>query len=175
MALFHARGYDAVGVAELGAAIGVKAPSLYAAFGSKKGLFEQALARYLEGDGGFIQAALDDEGPLAEVLAGLLRRAAETYARPGGLPGCLVMDGARNCADPEVRALTAGLRAEARRRLVRRIARDHPEQAEALADYVVMVMAGLSASARDGMAPAALRHSGELAAQGLRAELSGAA
>ena len=44
LALFHERGYDAVGVAELSQATGVKPPSLYAAFGSKQGLFERAVA-----------------------------------------------------------------------------------------------------------------------------------
>ena len=171
MALFHARGYDAVGVAELGEAIGVKAPSLYAAFGSKKGLFERALARYLEGDGQFIQGVLDEEGPVAEVLTRLLLRAAEAYGAPGGLPGCLVMDGTRNCADPEVRAVTDAVRQQGRHRLARRIAREHPDRAEALADYMVMILAGLSASARDGMAPQALRRTAEIAAAGVRAQL----
>ena len=46
MKLFHARGYDAVGVAELVAALGIKPPSFYAAFGSKAGLLERALERY---------------------------------------------------------------------------------------------------------------------------------
>lgn len=171
LALFHTRGYDAVGVAELGEAIGVKAPSLYAAFGSKKGLFERALARYLEGDGAFIQGSLDADGPVAEAVSGLLLRAAESYGAPGGLRGCLVMDGTRNCADPEVRALTAELRALGRARLVARIARDFPAQAEALADYVGVTLAGLSAAARDGMAPEALRRTAEIAAAGFRAQL----
>src|SRR5690242_7796928 len=51
MGLFHGRGYDGVGVAELGAALGVSPPSLYAAFGSKMGLFRQAVARYIAGPG----------------------------------------------------------------------------------------------------------------------------
>jgi len=171
MALFHARGYDAVGVAELGEAIGVKAPSLYAAFGSKKGLFERALALYVESEGGFIQAALAEEGSVAEVIGRLLTRAAEVYAAPGALPGCLVLDSTRNCSDPEVRRLTDRLRAEGRERLRRRIAQEFPETADVLADYVTVTLAGLSASARDGMAPAALRKAAEMAAEGFAAQL----
>jgi TetR/AcrR family transcriptional repressor for divergent bdcA len=171
MTLFHARGYDAVGVAELGEAIGVKAPSLYAAFGSKKGLFERSLARYLEGEGAFIQAVLDEPGPAAKVISRLLLRAAQTYGAPNGLPGCLVLDGTRNCADPEIRALTAELRELGRERVVARIARDFPDQAEALADYVGVTLAGLSAAARDGMAPEALWRTAEIAAAGFRAQL----
>jgi TetR/AcrR family transcriptional repressor for divergent bdcA len=149
----------------------VKAPSLYAAFDSKKGLFERSLARYLEGEGAFIQAVLDEPGPVAEVIPRLLLRAADTYGAPGGLRGCLVLDGTRNCADPEIRALTAELREVARARLLARIARDFPDQAGALADYVAVTLAGLSAAARDGMAPEALRRTAEIAAGGFRAQL----
>jgi TetR/AcrR family transcriptional repressor for divergent bdcA len=171
MALFHARGYDAVGVAELGEAIGVKAPSLYAAFGSKKGLFERALALYVESEGGFIQAALAEEGSVAEVIGRLLTRAAEIYGAPGALPGCLVLDSTRNCADPEVRALTEAVRLKSRELLCRRIAQEFPEAAEALADYVVVTLAGLSAAARDGMVPEALRRVAAMAARGFVAQL----
>ncbi len=48
MKLFHARGYDAVGVAELGEELGITPPSFYAAFGSKAGLLERVLKRYEE-------------------------------------------------------------------------------------------------------------------------------
>jgi len=171
--LFHARGYDAVGVAELGEAIGVKAPSLYAAFGSKKGLFERALESYLEGEGSFIAEALAEDGPAGEVIPRLLLRAAKVYGAPGGLPGCLVLDSTRNCGDPEVRALTAGLRQQAREQIRRRIAREFPRAAEVLADYVMMTLSGLSAAARDGMDPAALRRSAQIAADGFAAQLSG--
>ncbi|MGF1631493.1 MAG: helix-turn-helix domain-containing protein [Kiloniellaceae bacterium] len=171
--LFHARGYDAVGVAELGEAIGVKAPSLYAAFGSKKGLFERALALYVESEGSFIKSTLAEEGSVAEVIGRLLTRAAEIYGAPGALPGCLVLDSTRNCSDLEVRQLTDGLRAEGRERLRRHIAREFPEAADVLADYVTVALAGLSASARDGMDPAALRRSAQIAADGFAAQLGG--
>jgi len=171
MQLFHARGYDAVGVAELSAAMGVNPPSLYAAFGSKKGLFERALALYVEKEGSFIKSTLAEEGSVAEVIGRLLTRAAEIYAAPGALPGCLVLDSTRNCSDPEVRRLTDRLRAEGRERLRRRIAQEFPEAADVLADYVTVTLAGLSASARDGMAPAALLRTAAFAAAGFAAQL----
>lgn len=45
--LFHARGYDAVGIAELTQALDIVPPSLYAAYGSKLALFERALQSYI--------------------------------------------------------------------------------------------------------------------------------
>ena len=171
MALFHDRGYDGVGVAELSQAIGVKAPSLYAAFGSKKGLFERALERYLTGEGGYVAAALAEGGDVAETIARVFARAAETFSAPGGLPGCLVSDSTRNCTDPEARELTAKLGANTRELVRRRIASDYPDQAEILTDYVLVTLAGLSGAARDGMSAASLKASAGIAAAGFAAQL----
>lgn len=171
MALFHDRGYEGVGVAELSAAIGVNPPSLYAAFGSKKGLFERALERYVATTGGVTAATLAEPDPVAEVVPRVLTRLAEIYGKPGGLRGCLVLDSTRNCGDPEVRGLTEVVRLQARELLRRRIAEEYPEAAEALADYVVVALAGLSAAARDGMAPEALRRVAAMAARGFVAQL----
>ena len=157
MKLFHERGYDGVGVAELGQAIGVKAPSLYAAFGSKLGLFERAVALYLAEGGRFVAEALSREDGLAEVLRDLLLKAAEAYTSGDCPSGCLVMDSTRNAADPEARDLTAALKRRSRAAIRDRIARDCPEQAAELADYVMVALYGLSAAARDGLPREALR------------------
>jgi TetR/AcrR family transcriptional repressor for divergent bdcA len=84
-----------------------------------------------------------------------------------------VLDGTRNCGDPEVRALTAKLRGDGRAAIRRRIETEFPAQAEALADYVMVTLAGLSAAARDGMAPAALKKVAQIAQAGLAARLAG--
>ena len=46
--VFWARGYEGASVADLTAATGLARASLYGAFGDKEGLYERALARYLE-------------------------------------------------------------------------------------------------------------------------------
>lgn len=46
--LFHARGYDAVGVQEIAETAGVTKPTLYYYFGNKKGLLEELLSREYE-------------------------------------------------------------------------------------------------------------------------------
>jgi TetR/AcrR family transcriptional repressor of nem operon len=48
MQLFWRNGYARTGIRELEEALGLKAPSLYHRFGSKDGLFQAALAHYLE-------------------------------------------------------------------------------------------------------------------------------
>ncbi|NIJ91530.1 AcrR family transcriptional regulator [Xanthomonas campestris] len=66
--LFHVRGYDAVGVAELTQAMGIVPPSLYAAYGSKLALFEHALNRYVATEFLPLDEILIDSGSPAEVL-----------------------------------------------------------------------------------------------------------
>jgi len=58
LALFRQRGYDGVGVAELSQALGIKPPSLYAAFGNKHGLFVEAIKIYAAEEGKFIHDAV---------------------------------------------------------------------------------------------------------------------
>ncbi|MGA0601193.1 helix-turn-helix domain-containing protein [Caulobacter sp. KR2-114] len=181
MRLFHARGYDAVGVAELGAALGVKPPSFYAAFGSKAGLFHEALERYQGGEANLFAYALAQEGEDASaeaIAAGMLRRAAQVYPLRDGVAGCLVIDGARNSADPEARALTAAIKTEAIRRLTSFLRRryppaEHPGLAERLTAFVNIALAGMSAAARDGADRATLEAFAEASIRAFRREAAG--
>src|SRR3954454_13533281 len=102
--LFHARGYDAVGVAELGEALGIKPPSFYAAFGSKAGLLARALERYGDSEANIFARAHAEGGRVADVMDRTLARAARRYPERDGVAGCPVLDGTRNSADPEARA-----------------------------------------------------------------------
>lgn len=149
--LFHERGYDGVGVAELGAAIGIGAPSLYAAFGSKLGLFERVLDVYARDSGAFLTAAIQRDGPVANVLPALLIDAVENYTRPGQPRGCMVMSGTMNCTVPEAAAISQERQEMSRDMIRQRIARERPRDADRLADLTMVLLAGLSALARDGV------------------------
>ncbi|TXL82242.1 TetR/AcrR family transcriptional regulator [Vineibacter terrae] len=156
MRLFHARGYDAVGVAELGAAFGITPPSFYAAFGSKAGLLARALQRYGSSEANVFERARADGGSVAAVIDRTLALAAHLYPLHGGIAGCLVMDGTRNSTDPEARALAQAARQAGRDAIRDFIVTEHPKHAEALADLVFIAMAGMSAAARDGADEASL-------------------
>ncbi len=152
--LFHARGYDAVSVADLTEAMGINPPSFYAAFGSKAGLYARILGRYTAAEGVPLAEILRPGRPVAEALTEMLEEAARRYAaNPAAADpaaaGCLTIEGAR-CNDPEARKAARALTAAAEDTIRRFVATTHPEAAGRLADYVVTIMTGLSTMAREG-------------------------
>ena len=167
--LFHQRGFDGVGVAELSQMMGITAPSLYAAFGSKRQLFERVLRKYVEEEGSRLYAVFAEAEPIEVAIAHLFDRASESYSADASRLGCLVLDGTRNCNDAQACALSAKFRQAARQMICDRIAQDLPEQAAALANYVLTILMGLSAAARDGLSQSELRAIGEIAAAGFAA------
>lgn len=177
-ALFQARGYDAVGVADITAALGINPPSFYAAFGSKAELFARVLDRYSRCEGIPLDAILRPDRPVEEALAHLLEDAAGRYAAantPACEPargGCLVLEGQR-CNDPAARDAAAALNAAAIEAIRGFVAARHPERAEALTDLVVTFLTGLSASARAGLGRDRLLATAGLAAGAVRAALAG--
>ena len=148
--MFHARGYEAVGLAALTEALGIKPTSFYRTFGSKAGYFARILERYSQS-----VLALDEilrpDRPPEEALADLLLRAAQTYARDPELRGCLVLEAARGGEDDES-AVLARRNAQRKRSHIRVfVAQSNPDAADDVTDYVASTMSGLSASAREGM------------------------
>src|SRR5271163_3660978 len=91
--LFWERGYEATSIADLTAAMGIGAPSLYAAFRSKRELFDEVVALYAETYRGFMARALAEEPNLKAGIERLLREAAGAYTLPGHPHGCLVING----------------------------------------------------------------------------------
>ena len=178
MELFWERGYEGTSVADLTAAMDVRPPSLYAAFGSKEQLFREAVALYEEIEGGPAFAALAG-GPTA--IAGveaMLRVNAAAYTAPGNPPGCLIVLGAVTYT-PSSRGIHDFL-AEARRaateavreRFVRGITEgDIPPGADpaALATFTMSVQFGMSLQARDGADEATLLAVVDRAVRGLAA------
>jgi TetR/AcrR family transcriptional repressor for divergent bdcA len=147
--LFHARGYDAVSVADLTEALGINPPSFYAAFGSKAGLYARVLDRYSCAGAIPLSEILRPNRPVAECLAALLEAAARNYAADPAAAGCLTLEGTR-CNDPEARDAARAIDRAAVDTIRRFIAARHPEEADQVTDYIETTMAGLSAKARSG-------------------------
>jgi len=147
--LFHEKGYDAVGVADLTKALGINPPSFYAAFGSKAGLYARILDRYAQTGAVPLARIFTEARPLAEALAEVLVEAARHYAADPAATGCMVLEGTRS-HDPEAREAACGYHVAAQKVIREHIAARYPQEADRLADFVATTMAGLSASARHG-------------------------
>ncbi|TGE01117.1 TetR/AcrR family transcriptional regulator [Methylobacterium nonmethylotrophicum] len=159
MLLFWRHGYEGVSVGDLTKAIGVAPPSLYAAFGSKAGLYERAMARYEETRGGLDVAAIQSAASLPDAVRRLLTDAVAAVTQRPLERGCMISSGLVAChPDHADLARDAAARREAlRARIVQALspfAKDDP--AETLARHLAAVMQGISIQARDGVAPSEL-------------------
>ena len=157
LALFWQHGYDGVSISDLTAAIGIAAPSLYAAFTNKEEFYREALARYTELRGG--SGGLPEGGTAFESVATALRGAVRALKTPGWPTGCLVSSGLLACSPAagalakEHRRLRALMQKQFRARITQGIAAGElpkTTDASSLARFYVTVMQGLSVQARDG-------------------------
>ncbi len=149
-ALFHERGYDAVSLADLTEAMNIKPPSFYAAYGSKAALFERAMLRYAQENALPLDELLAPDRPPAEALPALLLAAAEQYGQDSMLRGCMITEGLR--ADDRVaRQMAENLATSGLQAIRAYLDQVRPQDAQTLADYVVVTLRGLSASACNGM------------------------
>lgn len=168
--LFWRKGYEATSVRDLSEELGIGQPSLYNAFGGKRALFDEAVAVYVHGYGGFIDAALEEEPTAVLAMRRILTEAPARYTRRGLPRGCLVTSGDAGTDDGDVRASLSGMRKEKTKQLRRKIEADIttgrlPEDTDAagLAGYVQAVLAGLVQRARDGAARRELESTASIA------------
>jgi AcrR family transcriptional regulator len=158
MLLFWRQGYEGTSIADLTEALGIKRPSLYAAFGNKELLFRAVLDRYDEGTAEFMATSLK-LSTAREVAEGLLRGAANFHSQPANPPGCLMVHGALVGSDEidPLRLETRNRRARLREAISKRLERARAEgdlpggaEPDALARYIVAVMRGMAVEAASG-------------------------
>jgi AcrR family transcriptional regulator len=157
--VFWKHGYDSTSIALLTESMGIGAPSLYAAFGDKRALFDEALDLFSKTYGAFTVQALTEEGDARAAVERLLRGAAVAFTGSGHPPGCLVITAATNCS-PQSAAVQKRLKSF-RARTVRALeekmedakssGRLPPDvDAHTLALFYSSTLQGMSAQARDG-------------------------
>ncbi|MER6289927.1 TetR/AcrR family transcriptional regulator [Streptomyces sviceus] len=154
---FWEHGYEATSVSDLTRVMDIGAPSLYAAFGDKRSLFEEVVREYGVRYGSFSDHALTEEPTARAAVERLLREAAVAYTAPGHPHGCLVIHAATNCSTPEVEESLRGRRNANIAAFESRIRADIAAgelpagtDAAALARYTGAVIQGMSQQARDG-------------------------
>lgn len=169
MHLFWRHGYEGVTLNMLTGAMGIAPPSLYATFGSKAGLFREAVARYAR-QSGLMPMGKDGVQTLDAALSGFFNRAIGWITGPDGGRGCMISSGllAAHPDNEELRDELAGLRRDMAADLEDQL-RDwlSPDRAGIAASFVCMTLQGLSVQARDGSSPEALRAMADLARAGV--------
>lgn len=158
--LFWRKGYDGTSIVDLTNAIGIEAPSLYAAFGSKRELFAQALCHYGETYQGIIWDHFHAATTARDaVRAYLADSAAALTGTVADVPrGCMAaLSAVTGDVHPDLGELVRSARAVAFDRLEARIAAAvaagelaRSVDIPGLARFVQTVQSGMSILARDG-------------------------
>lgn len=146
---FHTEGYEGAKLGGICAALGITQTSLYAAYGSKLGLYEQVVARYARTTAAFIAEALERATTPLDVRSGILQGAAETYGRPEA-PGCLVLGTDVATADAGARALLADQVHRTEAAITDRLAELGSDAPSVEARAIMTLLRGLSGAARAG-------------------------
>jgi AcrR family transcriptional regulator len=156
MQVFWRLGYEGASLTELTKAMGIGAPSLYAAFGSKEGLFKAVLDHYED----HRRHCLSEILSAPNVRTGterLLYGLADFVTDPDAPPGCLLLQGGLSCGTFDIPRELARRRASVEHILEERftLAKQHSElpvgtEPAALARYFSVVCNGIAVHAAAG-------------------------
>lgn len=146
MERFWRDGYDATTVAKLTSEMGITAPSLYAAFGDKDQLFDASASCYY--DTVTVETAKALDRPTArEAVTDVMWMTAAAHTDSATPPGCFIL------TEPRLGLQRQLLTKQIAERWARGIAEGDVTStmpADDVASFVVAVLAGMSARARDG-------------------------
>lgn len=160
MHLFWQKGYESTTVHDLTAAMGITAPSLYAAFGDKEQLYVEAVQRYRAAATEHTGEFLDQHATARDAVRALLFEACRSMTDPDTPAGCMLVNSAATSAiaSPRVHEAVSHCRAAAQSDLTARIARgirdgDVPAHVDAatLARFYVTVLTGIAIQSREGL------------------------
>jgi len=159
MELFWLQGYESTSINDLTSAMGITAPSLYAAFGDKESLYLESVESYKSGLGNSGRILAGEATARAAIERLLEASAIELTNTRDHPPGCMVVASAIN-GSPEsahLQAALRGCRVEAEARITAKIKRgvrngELPPRtnAAALGKFYMTVMQGMTIQARDG-------------------------
>lgn len=170
--VFWRQGYEGTSFADLTQVMGITAPSIVSAFGSKEDLYRKALDRYSKTRGAGTARALNEETSAFNAVARLLRESATAFTDPDSPAGCMISLAALACA-PENEPASLAAATLRKRTLSAMEARLHRgvENGElpvgtnvnALARFFGSVLQGMSVQAIDGANEATLLAVAEMA------------
>ncbi len=171
--VFARHGFEAASTSDLLEGMGIGRQSLYGAFGDKRGLFLEALRRYIAGSLAQISEALAQGTPTEGIEAALLVGLGSSGDVESGCLGAgSIVEFSRS--DPEINALNDAAGEAVVAAFAARV-RDGIEAAEldadldphAVAGMLLVLRSGLKVAARGGASDDELRAAARLALRGL--------
>ncbi|WP_458688248.1 TetR/AcrR family transcriptional regulator [Nocardia tengchongensis] len=153
---FWSKGFDDTSVEDVSLVAGVGNGSIYAAYGSKRGLFLAAFARYCERRVTFVRdTVLAAPGSTRAAVLTLLHAIVEDCAAQPDRRGCLMINSvaALSIRIPEVADVGARTTAAMEHGVAERLARTAPEgddSVTALSAHIILVSQGLIQLSRMG-------------------------
>jgi TetR/AcrR family transcriptional regulator, copper-responsive repressor len=159
MDVFWRHGYEGTSLAELTKAMGINAPSLYAAFQSKEELYMEAIDLYIARRREMMERIYNEEPTARAAVERMLREFVDTLCAKDSPVGCMLAMSAGSCSaasEPMQRAL-GEKRALGRQLMKARMdkgVRDgempRGTNTGALADFYGMVFQGMAMQSGDG-------------------------
>jgi AcrR family transcriptional regulator len=166
MYLFWRKGFAAASMNDLCEAMGVRSPSLYAAFGSKEALYLEAIEHYVRTFGPTVWDRHAEGATARDGVETLLFAAADSLPKSEAVPaGCMATLAALGDEWPEgiadvVRTIRGDMLRTLRARLEAGVANGElppGTDIEGLARFYLGIFQGMAVQARDGAAPEELK------------------
>jgi AcrR family transcriptional regulator len=163
--VFWEHGYQGASISALTAAMGIGAPSLYAAFGSKAKLFVEATDLYLTEDFGEPTRLLAAGDTARASVEAMLRADADLFTQPCEPAGCMLTRAVSTCPEdePELAAYLGNSVEQRIRDVEVRLERGVAEGEQlpcvdirALAEYLDAVAEGMAVRSMEGASRDAL-------------------
>jgi TetR/AcrR family transcriptional regulator, transcriptional repressor for nem operon len=154
LVVFWERGFTTTSLAHLEAATGLSRSSIYAAYGSKRGLYERSARVYLSEIMDPLLRPMEAEGAGAQEIAEYFRATGRLVApatTPAGGRGCLMLNTAMELEelDPAAAGMVTDYRDRLRAAFLNAVQTiDSIENREARADVLTAGALGLAATAR---------------------------
>jgi AcrR family transcriptional regulator len=166
MLLFWRKGFATASMNDLCDAMGIRSPSLYAAFGSKQALYLEAVEHYVQTIGPPVWDKLAEGTTARAGVENLLLAGTETLPESGAMPaGCMAMLAAVSDEWPAaITDLVSKVRLEVLGKLRSRLKTGVAEgelpastDIDGLSRFYLSVFQGMAIQARDGATPTELR------------------